>query len=503
MRQPAALFHFRPISAPQAHPVHLVIARLACLLPGSIKKPQNFPYPASLRCVFPHFSSFACSPDAVPMATVTPEKEPDLRCELIKAVLAISGAEKPAEPPSPHHGEEDRPRVRMRSKGSNTNKHDARGDAVDYCVLQLLRHKVPMWAATELGYRFADAYGNELHSHPTAFDQDKYESLNSSEWIAKANAYIQKFLHSLGTTDAILPVKPETWDDVKVSVYENRNHKKDMEDKKIILPKLSVVEPSLKHGLENASLFAVFDGHGGLGVASYSATHYPSCVVNRYKTGDSDFVANGLRDLEKRIIARTVKEHVSGGSTAVVAVWRPDADQVDYAWIGDSSIGVMTEEEVITLTKPHNLKDPSECARVTSEGGLIMNIYGEDRVNGVLNITRALGDYNAKPMVSAEPGVGSFKPSETGYFLLFLASDGVWDYTTPRVIYNTVVNYVHTHEVADYVGLSTAISVVALKESPDNMMLLTVYLKSPEEVWKYFSGVALQAPAGETPITEL
>jgi protein phosphatase PTC1 len=48
------------------------------------------------------------------------------------------------------------------------------------------------------------------------------------------------------------------------------------------------------------------------------------------------------------------------------------------------------------------------------------------RVNGVLAVSRALGDGSLHPYVSAEPYV-SATPLEEGDTMLILACDGVWD----------------------------------------------------------------------------
>lgn len=45
--------------------------------------------------------------------------------------------------------------------------------------------------------------------------------------------------------------------------------------------------------------------------------------------------------------------------------------------------------------------DEKEYERVIAEGGTIVSINGELRVNGVLNITRSMGELFGKPMISS------------------------------------------------------------------------------------------------------
>jgi serine/threonine protein phosphatase PrpC len=49
------------------------------------------------------------------------------------------------------------------------------------------------------------------------------------------------------------------------------------------------------------------------------------------------------------------------------------------------------------------------------------------RVNGVLSVSRALGDLTLQPFVSAEPEIQSFKLCEEDETTLVLACDGLWD----------------------------------------------------------------------------
>jgi serine/threonine protein phosphatase PrpC len=70
-----------------------------------------------------------------------------------------------------------------------------------------------------------------------------------------------------------------------------------------------------------------------------------------------------------------------------------------------------------------------------------VNVGGELRVNGVLNITRSMGELLGKPMISSEPEMADFALTDRD-FLLFLASDGVWDELSTSDIREHCVNFV-------------------------------------------------------------
>jgi serine/threonine protein phosphatase PrpC len=335
----------------------------------------------------------------------------------------------------------DKPRIRFRgSKVINTNKHDARGEAVEHVANMLKQNGVPIWGALPIAYQCVDSLPEDMSTSNIPFNPDVYEVIEHAEFYRKLNEEMIKFLHSIATGDDIMPEKPENWERYLYSVYENRNHKKEMEDKKIILPLMSIVEPTKDHAFKNASLFGVFDGHGGEDCAIYATVHLPHCLIDTQTENTSKVLTEALKELDKQISAKAKYDHIAGGSTSVVALIRDEI--IDIAWIGDSAIGALTDDKVLTLTTPHNLDDPKEVERVIAAGGMIMNVFGEDRVNGVLNITRALGDSQAKPMISSEPSDSRFDIKESGYYMIFLASDGVWDVLTEEETFNAVVGFI-------------------------------------------------------------
>ena len=82
----------------------------------------------------------------------------------------------------------------------------------------------------------------------------------------------------------------------------------------------------------------------------------------------------------------------------------------------------------------HRLDDPEENKRILQTGASIMN----NRVNGILAITRAFGDssfkgttLNSCPVIST-PDVTTEIITPTTEFAI-IACDGLWDIMTPQV----------------------------------------------------------------------
>ncbi|KAH7853910.1 hypothetical protein Vadar_007962 [Vaccinium darrowii] len=68
---------------------------------------------------------------------------------------------------------------------------------------------------------------------------------------------------------------------------------------------------------------------------------------------------------------------------------------------------------------------PDEFRRIQACGGRVIFVNGP-RVEGILAMSRALGDKYLKPIVISEPEI-SFTRRDPGDECLILASDGLWD----------------------------------------------------------------------------
>lgn len=247
-------------------------------------------------------------------------------------------------------------------------------------------------------------------------------------------------------------------------------------------------------------MFGVFDGHGGVECADYCIAHFPECLINVQSSTASvdDLLPNAFNAIDKRINHFCTSESLSGGTTASVALIHDNV--VHYAWIGDSGIGLLKGKQIIQLSTHHNLSNIKEEERVKAAGSEILFIYGEKRVDGVLNITRALGHPGAKASIISEPDVGKFEIGPDD-FILFIASDGIWDVASKDEMLADIVSFVKSNpssgtfsikitflkKIIDFSDLAKAIGTPVRKHSIDNCMLLVVFLKPVEEVWKHCS----------------
>ncbi|KAK4740693.1 hypothetical protein SAY87_024281 [Trapa incisa] len=115
-----------------------------------------------------------------------------------------------------------------------------------------------------------------------------------------------------------------------------------------------------------------------------------------------------------------------GGSTAVVAVLTPD--HIVLGNCGDSRAVLCRGGRATPLTRDHKPERSDEHARILALGGQVIFLDGH-RVQGILAMSRAIGDKLLKPYVTAEPETVIVRRDPKDEFLI-IASDGLWDVLT-------------------------------------------------------------------------
>ncbi|KAF2822022.1 protein phosphatase-like protein 2C [Ophiobolus disseminans] len=91
--------------------------------------------------------------------------------------------------------------------------------------------------------------------------------------------------------------------------------------------------------------------------------------------------------------------------------------------VGDARIVLCRNGRALRLSYDHKGSDENEGRRVASAGGLILN----NRVNGVLAVTRALGDAYMKDLVTGHPYTTETVIQADQDEFMVLACDGLWD----------------------------------------------------------------------------
>lgn len=169
---------------------------------------------------------------------------------------------------------------------------------------------------------------------------------------------------------------------------------------------------------ENYSYFAVFDGHGGRKVSHYLAKNVHEHFSSNF-SNDGD-ILKSLNDSIQMLNKQVVKKWKSQGSVIGVIIV---SDEKIYSYnIGDvRAVMIYPDGKVERISHDHRAADPQEAKNIVSRGGFVR----DDRLNGILEISRTLGDGNLKKYINTEPFT-DVRDRVDGAKII-LACDGVWD----------------------------------------------------------------------------
>ncbi|EIW72968.1 hypothetical protein TREMEDRAFT_37088 [Tremella mesenterica DSM 1558] len=132
--------------------------------------------------------------------------------------------------------------------------------------------------------------------------------------------------------------------------------------------------------------------------------------------------------------------------------------------VGDARAVLCRDGKAVRLTYDHKGSDTQEAKRIMDAGGFVMN----NRVNGVLAVTRSLGDASMKEFVVGSPYTTETVLDEMDEFLI-VACDGLWDVCQDQEAVNLIRN-VHDPQAASKILLDHAIT----NYSTDNLSVMVI-----------------------------
>lgn len=111
---------------------------------------------------------------------------------------------------------------------------------------------------------------------------------------------------------------------------------------------------------------------------------------------------------------------------------------------GDSRCVLCRDGEAVELSLDHKPEDEPEMMRIIRAGG---KVTGDGRVNGGLNLSRALGDHAYKQnkelpakdqMISALPDIRHCILDPIKDEFMILACDGIWNFMSSQNVVNFI-----------------------------------------------------------------
>jgi serine/threonine protein phosphatase PrpC len=210
-------------------------------------------------------------------------------------------------------------------------------------------------------------------------------------------------------------------------------------------------------------LFCIFDGHGGNLTAKLCVKKYPEIFRKCLLESPFDYemaLKKSFYLMDKEI--ESIKASEVGNTATVVFI----NNRLLYcANVGDSSCALLGKtNEFISIDD--KCTDKNEIKRIEKAGGTIT----EDRLGGILAISRGLGDFDLKSKgFICEPHITK-KLIDHNLNYCVLASDGVWDVLKPDEVWKLIQN----HKIDDMAKLivETAID----RGSEDNISCIVIEL---------------------------
>ena len=204
---------------------------------------------------------------------------------------------------------------------------------------------------------------------------------------------------------------------IGTAVDRNARYRRTMEDEHIFVDSFT--------GDSSCGYFGIYDGHGGRQVVERVKSELHNIFERLLKANPEQEVADAWKKAYEEMDQIITEEKIMfSGTTAATVLLRREGDirRLYAANAGDARIVLVRDKKGVRLTHDHKASDPAEVARIQEAGGfVIMN-----RVNGMLAVTRALGDLTMKDHVTCEPYV-STTSLQDGDTHLIVACDGVWD----------------------------------------------------------------------------
>lgn len=186
-------------------------------------------------------------------------------------------------------------------------------------------------------------------------------------------------------------------------------------------------------------------------------------------------ISEGFTSTDSEFCEMAVKMEDQSGATATCAFIVGNTLTVGN--VGDSSAFLCrANSQPLQLTVEHKASREEEKQRVKDNGGLVVWFSGGWRVNGIVAVSRSIGDEPLAKFVVATPDVVSCELKDDDQFLV-LASDGLWDVMSIEEVIEFVSNW-----QKDSRGISNVCEALAdearRRDSQDDITVVIIFLNA-------------------------
>lgn len=174
-----------------------------------------------------------------------------------------------------------------------------------------------------------------------------------------------------------------------------------------------------------------------------------------------------IHDIDIKFSLEAWNNNYASGSTGIVVLLLDGKFLV--ASVGDSKALLCSDEDssmtklyAEELTRDHHPGRDDEKARIEAAGGFV-SLWGVPRVNGILAVSRSIGDIHLKRYgVIALPEVSDWQPLKDNDKYLVIASDGIFESLALQDVCDLLQNSeIHESEVSNNSSLCSSSSLLA------------------------------------------
>lgn len=225
------------------------------------------------------------------------------------------------------------------------------------------------------------------------------------------------------------------------------------------LPSSAVISGSIQ-------FHAVFDGHGGSTVSQWLQREMVK-AVERFLMSEST-VERALQKACETLDQVLVRDRFDSGSTCIALLIE---ERTQTAWVmnvGDSRCVFSNR----WASKDHKPTTSDEQARIDLAGGWVVN----NRVSGLLAVSRAFGDWQFKPVVTAEPEITKINLDKQKFAIL--ACDGMWDVLSNDIACSLAGDGFRIGAAPSDVAWGLVHAAINEKKSTDNVSVIVLKFQS-------------------------
>lgn len=248
---------------------------------------------------------------------------------------------------------------------------------------------------------------------------------------------------------------------VGISHDRNARFRRSMEDEHVIVDGFG--------GNPDHGYFAIYDGHGGRGAVDFTAKTLHKNLAEEFEKNPQVAPLEALRSAYLATDRQMADTQIQfSGTTCISILLRKQGDQkiLYSANAGDARAVLNRDGKALRLSYDHKGSDEGETQRIVDAGGFVVL----NRVNGILAVTRSLGDHAMKDYVIGDPHLTEIKLEPTDTHVV-IACDGLWDVASDQDAVDLIV------QESDAQKMSDKLLVHALRSgSTDNISVMVVIL---------------------------